>query len=138
MEYYLNGLLFTDIKHDVAAGFAWQIPNDPWTTEIGSTLFVESGYPISRTYGNAAYYGRSYIYKQPVGTYDRSETVWSLSVLVRQAIPVRKGKLKGVFELDNVTNQRHGDGAYVSYDNRWIIYSRQDPTQVTLGGEYEF
>ena len=76
--------------------------------------------------------------KAPVGTYARTETWWSASVLIRQAIPVRKGELKGVIELSNLTNRRSGDGAYVSFDNRWIIYNRQDPVEIMVGGVYEF
>jgi hypothetical protein len=138
IEYYLNGLLGTDIKHDITGGFAWEIPNDPWTTEVGGTFFMESGYPLSRYYSNATYYGSSSILKAPVGTYARSETWWSASILIRQAIPVRKGELKGVIELSNLTNRRSGDGAYVSFDNRWIIYNRQDPVEIMVGGVYEF
>ena len=55
IEYFLDGYLGTDIRHDVTAGFSWDLPNDPWTTRIGGTAFLESGYPITRTYDNGNY-----------------------------------------------------------------------------------
>ena len=139
-EYFVGSYLATDIRHDITAGFAWELPNDPWTTRLGSTLFMESGYPLSRTYSNGNYgdYGRGYIYKDTVGSYARSKTWYELNILIQQAIPVRKGKLWGVCQLDNITNSRTGWGAYVSGDNRWIISARQNPIRVTLGGRYEF
>ena len=86
VEYYYNANLGTDITHDVSAGFAWELPDDPWTTEIGGTVFLESGYPLSRGYPSS--FGS--IYKDTIGTYARSATWWTMSLLVRQAIPVRK------------------------------------------------
>ncbi len=138
VDYYVNGLLFTDVRHDVAAGFAWDIPNDPWTTRVGATVFYESGNPESRYYSNGSSVGYSTILRDTVGTYAREEASWSTSILVQQGIPVRKGKLFAVLELQNISNNRQGDGAYVSFDNRWIISGRQDPLEITLGGRYEF
>jgi hypothetical protein len=134
LEYYLDGNLGTDITHDVSAGFAWQLPDDPWTTELGGTIFMESGYPLSRYYDSA--FGS--ILKDTVGTYTRSQTWWKLSLLVKQSIPVRKGALKGYLQVDNATNNRAGQSAYFSQDNRWIISGRTDPTQLMVGAEYEF
>jgi hypothetical protein len=101
---------------------------------------MESGYPLSRTYSNGNYgdYGRGYILKDTVGSYARSKTWYELNILIQQAVPVRKGKLWGVCQLDNITNSRTGWGSYVSGDNRWIISARQNPVRVTLGGRYEF
>jgi hypothetical protein len=140
VDYFIGRYLGTDIRHDVTGGFAWELPNDPWTTRLGGTFFLESGYPISRTYNNGNYgdYGRGYIYKDTVGSYARSATWYELNLLIQQAIPVRKGKLWGVCQLDNITNARTGWSSYVSFDNRWIISSRQNPVRVTLGGRYEF
>ncbi|RME26120.1 MAG: TonB-dependent receptor [Deltaproteobacteria bacterium] len=138
VEYYVNGLLYTDVRHDIAAGFAWDIPNDPWTTQLGGTLMYESGNPESRYYGNGSSVGYGSILRQTIGTYAREEPWWSLSILLQQSIPVRKGKLVAVAELQNATNNRQGDSAYISSDNRWIISGRQDPMQISLGARYEF
>jgi hypothetical protein len=138
VEYYVNGLLFTDVTHDVAGGVAWDIPNDPWTTRLGATFFFESGNPETRYYSNASYYGSSAVLYDTVGTYAREEAWWTLNLLLQQKIPVRKGGLWGVVQVDNVTNNRAGQSASVSGDNRWIISSRQDPLQASIGARYEF
>ncbi len=140
VEYFLDGYLGTDIRHDIAAGFAWDVPDDPWTTRLGALLFLESGYPITRTYSNGNYadYGRSYILKETVGSYARTETWFQVNLQIQQAIPVRKGKLYGVMEFENLTNNRNGQYAYVSSDNRWIIAYRVDPIRMTVGARYEF
>ncbi|MDP6931292.1 MAG: TonB-dependent receptor [Myxococcota bacterium] len=137
VEYYIDGLLWTDVRHDVTAGWAWDIPNDPWTTRIGGTLMIESGNPETRTYSNA-FYGGGSLLKDTYGTYARDEGWWELNLLVQQAIPVRKGKLWGMAEATNLTNARFGEGAYISSTNRWIISYRQEPVQFSLGGKYEF
>lgn len=138
VEYYVNGLLFTDVRHDVTAAFAWDIPNDPWTTRLGGTFFYESGNPETRYYANGSSVGYTSILRDTVGTYAREAPYYTASILVQQAIPVRKGKLWGIAELQNISNARSGDGAYVSSDNRWIISGRQDPLEISLGARYEF
>ncbi|MCK6502309.1 TonB-dependent receptor [Myxococcota bacterium] len=138
VEYYVNGLLFTDVRHDVSAGFAWDLPNDPWTTQLGALIFFESGNPVSRYYANGAEIGFGSILRQTVGTYAREEPYFEARIKVEQEVPVRKGKLSAVAELSNLINARQGDGAYVASDNRWIISGRQDPLELTLGGRYEF
>jgi hypothetical protein len=140
VEYFINGYLGTDIRHDIAAGFTWDIPDDPWTTRLGAVFYMETGYPITRSWNNGNYadYGRSYFLKDTVGSYARTNTWWQLNMQIQQAIPVRKGKLFGVFELENVTNNRNGQFAYVSFDNRWIISYRVEPIRMTVGGRYEF
>lgn len=141
MEYFVGSYLGTDIRHDITGGFAWELPDDPWTTRLGATFFLESGYPVSRTYNNGNYggnYGRGFIYKDTVGSYGRAATWYELNILVQQAIPVRKGKLWGICQVDNITNARTGWGSYVSFDNRWIVSSRQNPVRFTLGGRYEY
>jgi hypothetical protein len=140
VEYFLNGYLGTDIKHDITAGASWDLPNDPWVTRLGATLFMESGYPLSRTYNNGNYgdYGRGYILKSLTGSYARTMTWWELNLLLQQVIPVRRGKLWGIIQLENITNQRVGEFAYVSFDNRWIISGRQSPIRITVAGRYEF
>lgn len=143
-EYYLNGTLITDITHDVAIGAVWDVPNDPWTTSVGSTFSMESGTPQTRYY-YAAGIDASAILQDTVGTYEREENAWSLSLRVEQAIPVRRGKLSAAAELSNITNNRQGlntgvagSSAYVSADNRWIIAYRQSPMRISVGVEYEF
>jgi len=139
-EYFINGNLGTDIRHDVSAAFAWELPTDPWTTNLGAVFRLESGYPISRTYanGNSMDYGRGYFLKQTIGTYARTETWFQLDLQFKQAIPVRKGKLEAVAALENITNNRAGQYAYVNGEDRWIISSRNAPVRFQLGGRYEF
>lgn len=138
VEHYINGLLGTDIRHDIAAGMAWDIPNDPWTTQLGAIVQMESGYPTTRSYDNGSLYGAGSLLKDTIGTYARSVTWWRMSLLVQQTIPVRKGDLQGVVEFTNITNNRYGWSAWHSYDNRWITYDRMNPIQVTVGAEYQF
>ncbi len=66
-----------------------------------------------------------------------------LNILIRQAIPVKKGALKGQVQFLNITNNRQANNdslsyAGVSFDNRWIIVQRQTPLQLMVGAEYEF
>ena len=56
------GVLETDITHSVKSGFAWEIPNDPWTTEVGGLIIAESGYP---DYSVGGWYGVSAPAKVP-------------------------------------------------------------------------
>jgi hypothetical protein len=65
-------------------------------------------------------------------------TWWELNILLQQAIPVRKGKLWAITQFENITNNRTGDFAYISFDNRWIISQRQNPIRITVGGRYQF
>jgi len=134
-EYWVNGLLETDIRHSVKGGLVWEIPDDPWTTTLGTVFFLESGPPVTRSYSNG--YSGS-ILKDTRGTYARQEGYWDLSILLQQAIPVKKGKLSMRGEIENITNNHQSAYAYVSSDNRWIIYSRQDQLTFSVGGEYEF
>ena len=137
VKHYIDGYLFTDVRHDVSAGFSWDIPNDPWTTRLGGVIFYESGNPISRTY-SGGYFNGSSILKQTVGTYAREEGWFSINLKVDQAIPVRKGKLWGVAEVYNLLNNRQGDSAGISSTNRWIISGRQQPVELMIGARYEF
>jgi hypothetical protein len=137
VKHYIDGYLYTDVRHDVSAGFSWDIPDDPWTTRLGGVIFYESGNPISRTY-SGGYFNGSSILKQTVGTYARQEAWWSINLKVDQALPVRKGKLWAVAEVYNLLNNRQGDSAGVTSDNRWIISGRQDPVELMLGARYEF
>lgn len=136
-QYYLNGVISTDVTHDVALGAYWDLPFDPWTTTLGSTFTYESGNPTTRTYNSGSQVGYAMLY-DTIGTYAREEGSWSLSVRAEQAIPVRRGKLSAAAEVSNITNNRQGQGAYVSGDDRWIISFRQSPLRASLGVEYEF
>ena len=127
-QFYLNGVISTDVTHDVALGAYWDLPTDPWTTTLGSTFTYESGNPLTRGYNGGSQVGYSMLY-DTIGTYAREESTWSLSARAEQAIPVRRGKL---------SNNRQGQSAYVSGDNRWIISSRQSPMRASVGVEYEF
>ncbi len=136
VQYYENGLLGTDIRHDASIGGWWDIPNDPWTTSIGFTVMAESGYPVSRVYPSG--FGGSSILEDTVGTYTRAEGWWDLNFLVRQDIPVRKGALRATGQVTNILNNRQGLSAGISQDNRWIIVGRNNPIQFQLGAEYQF
>ena len=140
VQFFQNGYLGTDIRHDITTGFAWELPDDPWTTRIGGTFFMESGYPISRFYNNGNYgdYGNGSILKDTIGSYARTLTWWELNLLLQQAIPVRKGKLWAITQFENITNNRTGEFAFISFDNRWIINQRQNPIRITVGGRYQF
>lgn len=138
VQYYLNRELETDIRHDVAAGVAWEIPDDPWTTTLGATMFLESGYPLSRSYSTGYAGGSGSMLMETAGTYARTETWWELNLRLEQAIPVRVGKLKGIGEVSNLFNNRQGAYSAVSGDNRWYTYSRQSPAQFQIGAEYEY
>lgn len=143
----MYGNLPTDIRHQIKLAVAWDIPNDPWTTQLSLQGALYSGSPLSRYYyapGGATYdvggdgYG---ILREPLGTYARTEPTYSISTRVAQAIPVKKGKLKGFLEVENLTNATLPYGVYqeyVNYENRYVVYGRQYPINGTVGVQYEF
>jgi hypothetical protein len=133
VQYYENRLLETDILHDITAGAYWDIPNDPWTTQIGSVFFLESGIPVTRSYQSA----NGSQYRSTIGTYGRTATWWTWDISVRQKFPVRKGQLATVAQLFNVTNNRFGDFASIS-NNRWFVSNKTQAMRLQLGVEYEF
>ena len=137
VKHYIDANLFTDVRHDVSAGFSWDIPDDPWTTRLGGVVFYESGNPKSRAY-SGGYFNGSSMLKETAGNYAREEAWMSVNLKVDQAVPVRKGKLWAVAEVYNLFNSRQGDYASVSGDNRWIIQGRQSPIELMLGARYEF
>jgi len=140
--YYGN--LGTDIRHQVKLAAAWDIPNDPWTTTIGASGNYFSGVPYSRYYYSPAggLTTSSYsLLKERLGTYTRSIPYWQLSLLLEQDIPVKKGKLAGTLQIDNVTNNRYPtstSSGYISTENRYIVFYRQDPIAFRVGAKYEF
>jgi hypothetical protein len=137
VKYMIDRNLFTDVRHDVTAAASWDVPNDPWTTNLGLVFFYESGNPISRFYDGGYIEGNSML-KQTAGTYAREESSWQLNFRVEQAIPVRTGNFNAIAEVYNIFNNRQGDSAYVNGQNRWIIAGRQNPVELMLGAEYEF
>ena len=137
VPYYYDGFLPTDIRHDVSFGASWDIPNDPWTTQLGMVVFYESGYPLSRTY-SGGYQGGSSVFWATRGSYIRTEPWLDINVRVEQKFPVRKGALSGIVELANALNIRQGEFAGITFDNRWVISGRNNPMRLTLGAEYEF
>jgi hypothetical protein len=139
IPYFLDGYLYTDVRHDVSGSIAWDIPDDPWTTRVGAVVFFETGNPVTRVYpgaGNGS--GTSYQLKQTIGSYAREESFFELNLQLSQAIPVRKGELRGVAEIQNVFNLHQGDFADITFDNRWEILGRQQPMGITLGVDYQF
>lgn len=135
-RFYENGNLPTDIRHDVTASGFWELPDDPWTTNVGFVFALESGYPLSRGYSTSAPNGGGYL-RQTQGTYARAETYWALDLQVKQDFPVRKGNLAARAQVQNLFNNRQGFGG-VTFDNRWSIGSRQDPLGMLLGLEYQY
>jgi hypothetical protein len=123
----------------VKFGAFWDIPDDPWTTQLGTSVIYESGYPQSRFYSSLSPggLGGSYLL-DTLGAYARTEGYVDLGFLVRQDIPVRRGALQADLQIFNAINSRQGEFAGVSADNRWIINSRTDPLRVQLGARYEF
>ncbi len=137
---YAYGNLSTDIRHQVKINAAYDIPNDPWTTTIGTSLQYYSGYPVSRYYYSAAF-GQAYILQAPQGTYDRLEPEYYLNFQVQQNFDVRKGQLVATAMLLNAINAQQAtsvSGSALYYDNRWIITTRQTPMQLQLSIGYEF
>lgn len=136
-EFRENGYLGTDIRHDVTGGITYDLPTDPWTTQVGAIVSYESGYPLSRYYGNANDTGLTSTgyAKWQFGSYARTEGSWKLDIRVAQQIPVKKGKMSGVVNLFNVTNNQRYQYAGVFGRNRWY-YARQSPITLQVGVEY--
>lgn len=143
----MYGNLDTDVRHQVKLAAAWDIPNDPWTTRIGVQGQFFSGSPLSRYYyapGGAVYdlSGDGYgMLREPLGTYGRNEAIYDIGVQLTQDIPVKKGKLQAYGQVENITNATLPYGvfdAYISYENRYVVYGRQYPINGTLGLKYEF
>ena len=140
----MYGNLDTDVNWQGKLQAAWDIPNDPWTTRVGMSGYVFSGTPISRYYYSGSSNSTGYDYdllKQPAGTYGRSNVTWNLDLQLSQDIPVDKGKLKAVAEVDNITNSQFPLGEYQYYidsQNRYVLYNRRDPISFDLALAYEF
>lgn len=137
---YAYGNLYTDVRHQVKASGSWDLPDDPWTTRVGFALEYYSGYPLSRYYYGDAYSGYGIRFASR-GTYTRTEPMWLASILLQQAVPVKKGNLWAMGEVDNLFNNQYADNwdaGYIYAQDRWVITSRQTPLQVSLGLRYEF
>ncbi len=140
--YYGN--LGTDVRHQVKLSAAWDLPDDPWTTKVGVSGYYFSGSPYSRYYyspGGGLTVSDYSLLKERLGTYARSSPYWQLSVLAQQEIPVRKGKLAATLQVDNITNNRYPvstSSGYISQQNRYVVFYRQDPISFQLGAKYEF
>lgn len=136
VEYYENRLLGTDILHDITISGYWDIPNDPWTTQLGTTFLMESGYPVSRAYRAAGPNGSHY--RSTIGGYARAKPWWTWNVMVAQKYPVKKGNLSTQLTLFNITNNRFGQSASLTADNRWAVVGKTQAMRMMLGVEYEF
>ena len=136
VEYYENRLLGTDILHDITISGYWDIPNDPWTTQLGTTFLMESGYPVSRAYRAAGPNGSHY--RSTIGSYARARPWWTWNVMVAQKYPVKKGNLSTQLTLFNITNNRFGQSASLTADNRWAVVGKTQAMRMMLGVEYEF
>ncbi len=142
----MYGNLPYDIRHQGKVQAAWDLPNDPWTTKLGTALQFFSGTPVTRYYYSDASSvtngGDSWaLLKQPRGSYGRTNGYWEMSILAQQEVPVRKGKLAVTAQIDNLTNNQYAavyNSYYVSADNRYIIAYRQSPISAQVGAKYEF
>jgi len=141
----MYGNLGSDVNHQVKLAGYWDIPNDPWTTEVGVSGQFFSGFPISRYYWEAADTsgaGGTYgLLKEPSGEYARTVPYWELAVQVKQEIVVPKGKLFVLVDLENVTNNLYGTsyyGGYISAQDRYVIASRQGGLSGTLSVGYTY
>jgi hypothetical protein len=142
---YMYGNIYSDQRHQVKASASYDLPFDPWTTELGGMFEYFSGFPYSRYYFGQAmnsYSGSSFsILNQSQGTYARTEGWWQFNILIQQAIPVRKGQLWAIANIDNVFNNQQAssrDASWVYTENRWVIAYRQTPLQILLGARYKF
>lgn len=137
---YSYGNLGSDVRHQIKAWGYWELDNDPWTTTLGFRLEYYSGYPVSRYYYSAGY-DSSYLLREPLGTYARTEPQAYMDFNVSQAIKVPKGQLEIIGTLSNVINAQQGvgvSGSYIYDQNRWVITSRQRPVQARIGFGYKF
>lgn len=138
---YAYGNLGTDLRHQVKAQAAYDLPTDPWTTTIGAAFEYYSGYPISRYYYGAGYGSSSAILKQDLGTYTRTRPVYFIDVQIQQKFDVRKGQLAATLSVENAINARGPDqvsGSFIYTQNRWVTTSRQNPTEIQVGLGYKF
>jgi outer membrane receptor protein involved in Fe transport len=137
---YLYGNLSTDIRHQIKAAGAYDLPNDPWTTTLAFKVEYYSGRPTTRFYYTPDSNQLAYQLKSPLGEYARSEPVLYVDIGVMQTIHVRKGDLVANLFIYNVLNQQQADSYYsVGFgEPRWVIYSRQEPLTVSGGLQYEF
>ena len=133
------GNLGTDVRHQVKTSASYDLPNDPWTTRVGMQFQYYSGYPVTRYYYTVGY-GGAYQLKDNIGEYARTEPVYYLDFLVQQAIDVRRGKLWLIGQVENIVNAQQADSATtaVGTQNRWYIYSRQNPLEIALSLKYEY
>lgn len=139
------GSLDSDVNHQLKFAAYWDIPDDPWTTNVGSSIYVYSGFPVSRYYWQAADLesgqGAYGLLKEPLGEYARTQWYWEMNFSIQQEIPVDKGALRATAEFYNLTNNQYDiylSDYYVAADNRYVSYYRQTPISIVLGAEYEF
>jgi len=137
---YAYGNLCTDVRHQFKAFGAYDLPNDPWTTTLSFALEFYSGSPTTRYYYTPDTNQLAWQLKSPVGEYGRSEPVLYFDIGVQQKIHVRKGDLIASLTVFNLFNMQQADSYYsVGYgEPRWVIYSRQEPLNVSGGLRYTF
>jgi hypothetical protein len=138
---YSYGNLTTDIRHQVKGAAAYDLPFDPWTTTLGAQVQYYSGAPLSRYYYGSGFGSSASILKSDLGTYARTRPTFYIDLQVRQAIDVRKGQFYLVGIVENAINAQNPvgvSGSYIYTQNRWVVTSRQRPTQFQVGAEYKF
>jgi hypothetical protein len=139
------GNLPSDIRHQVKAAAAWDLPDDPWTSQIGLQAVYYSGSPYSRYYYSPAGLETQedgyQLLKQERGTYSRFGEYLLVDSVLTQQIPVKKGKLEAILTLTNIFNAQTPlsvDDYYIAVQDRYVVTSRLRPLQVELGVGYEF
>ena len=137
-----HGRILTDQTHVVRAQAVWDLPTDPWTQQLGVFFLAASGAPMERFYYGANPGGDGYTKRLAERTaYTRLSPFWDLSVRLTQQVPVRKGKLGVSVEATNLTNNRAGgliSTQQLATDNRYVLFSRQDPLRLQVGATYTY
>ena len=116
VPYYYDGFLPTDIRHDVSFGASWDIPNDPWTTQLGMVVFYESGYPLSRSY-SGGYQGGSSVFDHAALHPDRA---WLVSTSASSRSSPSARALSGI-KKQRTPSTSVGRFAGITFDNRWNL-----------------
>jgi hypothetical protein len=139
---YNYGQLLTVRNHSVTGFGYWDLPTDPWTTQLGFFLNYESGAPLERIYwSDQGVTNGSYGLRiRPRYFYAKFNDFWELSMRIQQQFDVRKGKLGAALFIYNLTNNQAPDAisGFLYQENRLFAFSRQSPLRLALQLTYEF
>lgn len=136
------GRILNDQSHVVRGSLAFDLPFDPWTQQVGLFFLGGSGVPVERFYLGATADGEDYVSRvDQRSAYTRLQPFWELSVRLQQQIPVRHGNFTATLEVRNLTsNQASGlvSSRQLASQNRYVVFTRQQPMRIQLGASYEF